>query len=77
VGGIVGIIAELAALMARVVGYSGHVLFDSSHPDGTPRKLLDVSRIHALGWLAQIPLEQGIPSTYEWYVAHASEDVSA
>jgi GDP-L-fucose synthase len=70
-------IAELAALVARVVGYSGRIVFDPSRPDGTPRKLLDVSRIHALGWYAQIPLERGIASTYEWYTAHASEGVSA
>lgn len=70
-------IAELAALVARIVGYSGRVVFDASRPDGTPRKLLDVSRIHALGWRAQIPLEQGIASTYEWYVTHAAEGVSA
>jgi GDP-L-fucose synthase len=70
-------IAELAALVARIVGYSGRIVFDASRPDGTPRKLLDVSRIHALGWRARIPLEQGIASTYEWYVAHAAEGVSA
>lgn len=70
-------IAELAALVARVVGYSGRITFDASRPDGTPRKLLDVSRLQTLGWHAQVPLEQGIASTYEWYVAHASEGVSA
>ncbi len=70
-------IADLAALVARIVGYSGRIVFDSSRPDGTPRKLLDVSRIHALGWHARIPLEQGVASTYEWYVAHAAERVSA
>lgn len=70
-------IADLAALVARIVGYSGRIVFDSSRPDGTPRKLLNVSRIHALGWQARIPLEQGIASTYEWYVAHAAERVSA
>ena len=70
-------IADLAALVARVVGYSGRVLFDASRPDGTPRKLLDVSRIHALGWHARIPLDHGIASTYEWYVAHAAQGVSA
>ena len=70
-------IADLAALVARIVGYNGRIDFDSSRPDGTPRKLLDVSRIHGLGWRAQIPLEQGIASTYEWYVAHAAEVVSA
>jgi GDP-L-fucose synthase len=61
-------IAELAALVARIVGYGGTILFDPSLPDGTPRKLLDVSRIHALGWHAQIPLERGIALTYEWYL---------
>lgn len=70
-------IADLAALVARIVGYSGRIVFDSSRPDGTPRKLLDVSRIHALGWHARVQLEQGIASTYEWYVAHAAESVSA
>lgn len=58
-------IAELAALVARVVGYGGAIVYDRSRPDGTPRKLVDVSRIHALGWRARIPLEQGIRETYE------------
>jgi GDP-L-fucose synthase len=70
-------IEELANLVGRVVGFRGRIVFDSSRPDGTPRKLLDVSRIHSLGWHAQIPLEPGIASTYEWYIAHASERVSA
>ena len=58
-------IAELAALVARVVGYGGAIVYDLSRPDGTPRKLVDVSRIHALGWRARIQLEQGIRETYE------------
>ena len=58
-------IAELAALVARVVGYGGAIVYDLSRHDGTPRKLVDVSRIHALGWRARIPLEQGIRETYE------------
>ena len=70
-------IADLAAMAARIVGYGGRIVFDSSRPDGTPRKLLDVSRIHALGWHARIPLEQGIASTYEWYAARAVEGVPA
>ena len=69
-------IAELAAMVARVVNYDGRVVFDASHPDGTPRKLLDVHRVHALGWRAQIPLEQGIATTYQWYLTHAAEGVS-
>jgi len=70
-------IGELAVLVARVVGYSGHIAFDSSRPDGAPRKLLDISRLSALGWRARVPLEQGIASTYEWYLAHAAEGVPA
>jgi len=70
-------IAELAALVAGIVGFSGRIDFDATRPDGTPRKLLDVSRVHALGWRAQIPLERGIASTYEWYLAHASACASA
>jgi GDP-L-fucose synthase len=69
-------IADLAVLVARAVGYTGLIVFDPSRPDGTPRKLLDVSRIHALGWHAQVPLEQGITSTYEWYKRYASQAVS-
>jgi GDP-L-fucose synthase len=70
-------IADLAALVARIVGYGGSILFDPSLPDGTPRKLLDVSRIHALGWHAQIPLETGIALTYEWYLKQTSNVASA
>jgi len=65
-------IAELAQIVARVVGYSGQVRFDPSRPDGTPRKLLDVSRFTALGWRASIGLEQGIASTYQWYCERAT-----
>lgn len=57
-------IAELAILVARVVGYTGEIGFDAAKPDGTPRKLLDVSRIRALGWEAKIGLEEGMASTY-------------
>jgi GDP-L-fucose synthase len=70
-------IAELAGLVARVIGYTGRIAFDPSRPDGTPRKLLDVSRVHTLGWRAQIPIERGIASTYEWYKTHALEGVYA
>jgi GDP-L-fucose synthase len=51
-----------------VVGYSGELIFDIGKPDGTPRKLLDVSRLHALGWKARIPLREGIESTYRWFL---------
>jgi GDP-L-fucose synthase len=60
-------IKELAELVKEIVGFSGSVEWDSSKPDGTPRKLLDVSRISSLGWKAEISLEDGILSTYEWY----------
>ena len=66
-------IAELAALVQRVVGFEGEIVFDPGKPDGTPRKLLDVSRLHALGWRARIGLEDGIRETYRWYLAHADE----
>ncbi|MGE3231466.1 MAG: GDP-L-fucose synthase family protein [Hyphomicrobium sp.] len=61
-------IAELAALIARVVGYGGEFRYDASKPDGTPRKLLDVSRLAKLGWRASIPLEEGLARTYGWYL---------
>ena len=60
-------VRDLAALVAKVVGYDGRIEWDASKPDGTPRKLLDVSRMHELGWRAEIGLEDGIASTYEWY----------
>ncbi len=60
-------IRELAALVASVVGYEGPVEWDSSKPDGTPRKLLDSSKIRATGWAPRITLEDGLRSSYEWY----------
>ncbi len=69
-------IAELAALMGKVVGYQGRITFDTSKPDGTPRKLLDVSRLHATGWRGRITLEEGIRRTYEWYLAQSTEVVN-
>lgn len=60
-------IAELASLIADVVGYSGTLRYDPSKPDGTPRKLLDVSRINRLGWRARTDLREGIVRTYRWY----------
>lgn len=61
-------IAGLAELVARIVGYRGKIAFDPSKPDGTPRKLLDSSRIAALGWQSEIGLEDGIAATYRWYL---------
>ena len=65
-------IAELARLVAEVVGYEGRIVFDPANPDGTPRKLLDVSRIHALGWRARIALREGVARTYQWFVSHTA-----
>lgn len=61
-------IRELAALVKGIVGYPGAIVFDVSKPDGTPRKLVDVRKLFALGWKPRISLEQGIRETYEWYV---------
>jgi GDP-L-fucose synthase len=61
-------IRELAELVCDVVGFSGTLEFDSTRPDGTPRKLLDVSKLNKLGWQAKIPLRKGIESTYEWFL---------
>ncbi len=61
-------ISELAELMAKIVGYEGEFAYDTSMPDGTPRKLLDVSKMSDLGWTASIGLEEGIVSTYDWYL---------
>ena len=67
-------VRELARLVATVVGYDGPVRWDSSKPDGTPRKLLDSSKIRATGWAPRISLEEGIRSSYEWY-REASDSV--
>ncbi|MBO8184586.1 GDP-L-fucose synthase family protein [Streptomyces spirodelae] len=61
-------IAELAATVREVVGYGGRIEWDTSRPDGTPRKLLDVSRLSKLGFHTEIPLREGIRSTYEWWL---------
>lgn len=66
-------ILDLAQRIARVVGYRGEIFTDPAKPDGTPRKLLDVSRLHALGWQARIGLDQGLAETYRWFVEHQAE----
>lgn len=65
-------IAALARLVAQAVGYEGGFAYDASKPDGTPRKLLDVGRLAALGWRARTSLPEGLASTYAWYRAHAA-----
>ena len=65
-------ILELAELVAKTVGYDGAILTDPGKPDGTPRKLMDVARIHTLGWKARVALADGIAETFRWYLATAS-----
>ncbi|MFH1020655.1 MAG: GDP-L-fucose synthase [Pseudomonadota bacterium] len=61
-------IAELAELVGEVVGFAGEIVYDTGKPDGTPRKLLDVSKLTRLGWRAQISLRQGIEEVYQWFL---------
>ncbi|MBE2888567.1 GDP-L-fucose synthase [Geobacter anodireducens] len=61
-------IRDLALLVKKIVGFEGELVFDASKPDGTPRKLSDVSRLHSLGWRHRIGLEEGVGGTYEWFV---------
>jgi GDP-L-fucose synthase len=61
-------IGDLARLIGRVVGYEGEIIFDSSKPDGTPRKLLDVSKLHRLGWRARVPLDEGLKRAYQSFL---------
>ena len=63
-------ILELAEMMKRVTGFQGEIILDSSKPDGTPRKLTDISRLKEMGWKPKICLEEGLKQTYEWYKAN-------
>ena len=62
-------IRELAELIGEIVGYEGEIMYDTTKPDGTPQKLLDVNRLHGLGWNAKISLRDGIKHAYEWYAS--------
>ncbi len=66
-------IRELAEKIKAIVGFNGTLNFDHKRPDGTPRKLLDISKINKLGWSAKIPLTEGIQHTYQWYLANAAD----
>jgi GDP-L-fucose synthase len=66
-------IRELAETIARVTGFTGRLVWDSTKPDGTPRKLMDVSRLAALGWRAGIGLEDGLRDAYAWFLQHLAE----
>jgi nucleoside-diphosphate-sugar epimerase len=65
-------IAELAEIIGNVVGFNGRIRYNSEFPDGTPRKLMDVSKLASLGWQAKINLEDGVASTYEWFLHNES-----
>jgi len=67
-------IAELAGLVAEVTGFDGEIVFDATKPDGTPRKLLDISRVKAMGWSPRITLREGIAQTYRWMCEHTGAD---
>ncbi len=69
-------ILQLAQQIANVVGFQGEILTDPTKPDGTPRKLLDVSRIHGFGWSARIELADGLRSTYDWYLHNAARGLT-
>jgi len=66
-------IRELAETVARVTGFKGQLVFDATKPDGTPRKLMDVSRLKLLGWQAQTSLEDGLRLAYDWFVANQDQ----
>lgn len=67
-------IKELAEKIGRTVGYEGEIVFNTSKPDGAPRKLVDVSRLTSLGWEAQIPLDKGLESAYQWFLEHVEKN---
>jgi GDP-L-fucose synthase len=69
------VLRDLAELVRGIVGYSGGIVWNTAMPDGTPRKLLDVGRLHALGWKAQHSLEAGIRKTYAWYLENLATNV--
>jgi GDP-L-fucose synthase len=69
-------IRELAELICEVVGFQGDLVWDATKPDGTPRKLLDVSKLHGLGWRHTIGLREGIARTYEWFLQNMPQESS-
>jgi len=69
-------IRQLAETVAAVVGFEGEIEWDTSKPDGMPRKLLDTSRINALGWQPEITLQDGVSSTYQWFIDNWDENVA-
>ena len=66
-------IKKLAATIQKTVGHNGEIIWDSTKPDGTPRKLMDISKMHALGWKHQVQLEEGIQKTYDWFLENVNQ----
>jgi GDP-L-fucose synthase len=66
-------IKQLAETIQKITGHQGEIIWDSSKPDGTPRKLMDVSKMHELGWKHQVDLEEGIQKTYDWFLEHVND----
>jgi GDP-L-fucose synthase len=66
-------IKDLAETIQKITGHQGDIIWDATKPDGTPRKLMDVSKMHNLGWKHQVNLEQGIQKTYDWFLEHVNE----
>lgn len=66
-------IKQLAETIQKITGHQGEIFWDTTKPDGTPRKLMDVTKMHALGWKHQVQLEQGIQKTYDWFLEHVNE----
>ena len=66
-------IRELAETIAEVTGFTGRLVFDTSKPDGTPRKLMDVSRLADMGWRARVTLRDGLHNAYQWFLEHHAE----
>lgn len=67
-------VKKLAEMIKKIVGYEGEIKWDTDKPDGTPRKLLDVGKLHALGWVPRIPFEDGIHTTYDWFINNHSDN---
>ncbi|HQF48493.1 MAG TPA: GDP-L-fucose synthase [Flavobacterium alvei] len=66
-------IKELAETIQKITGHQGEIIWDSSKPDGTPRKLMDISKMHDLGWKHKVDLEEGIQLTYDWFLEHVND----
>jgi GDP-L-fucose synthase len=70
-------ISDLATLVRDIVGYTGEIVYDTTKPDGTPRKLLDVSGLNGMGWRARIPLKDGVEQTYQWFLNTVPKEIRA